>query len=115
MDEEELARIKTAWSRNPGGTHYDGCRKIHPECAVVALTEEVERMRDQRDAMTREAVSLRGEVERLRGGLERLANPRCDCGMSHLGGHDYACVTRDPFVHRDELWWLLHDQEDGRG
>lgn len=51
MDDSELARIKTAWSDDRERTHSEGCRQWHPECAVVGLVGEVERLRAHRDAL----------------------------------------------------------------
>ena len=71
MTDEELARIKTAWSGYSERTHSDGCRQWHPECAVVGLV---------------------GEVERLRDGVRQIAQARC---LRNLGppGCAGTCVT----------------------
>ena len=66
MDDEELARIKTAWSSDRQRTHSEGCRQWHPECAVVGLVGEVERLRGQVDDVAHALDAEQDEVVRLR-------------------------------------------------
>jgi len=53
MTDDELGVIERDCGPGPASTHWDGCHRSHPRCAVAALVGEVRR--------------LRGELEWLRG------------------------------------------------
>ena len=75
LTDEELARIKTAWSSDRQRTHSEGCRQWHPECAVVVLA---------------------GEVERLRADLADVIRLLVDEHDTH---HENCCVEPDDMCH----------------
>ena len=96
MTDEELARIKTAWSGYPERTHSEGCREWHPECAVVGLVGEVEWLRGQVDDVAHALDAEQDEVVRLREGVR-----------------EHRDATVKAMSHDWELWALLEENHNG--
>ena len=45
MTDDELGVIERDCGPGPASTHWDGCHRSHPRCAVLALVAEVRRLR----------------------------------------------------------------------
>ena len=121
MDESELARIKTAWSSDRQRTHSEGCREWHPECAVVGLVGEVERLREQAaineerygawrrrwEEMREIATENKAEIERLRERNVELLS----AGPVDRTSWDKVCAElADVKAERDRLREENHDE-----
>lgn len=40
-----VTRLRAEWLPSQGSTHYEGCVRSHPDCAVQVLCDEIERLR----------------------------------------------------------------------
>ena len=112
MTDEELARIKAAWSDDRQRTHSERCRQWHPECAVAGLVDEVERLRSQVDDLAHALDAEQDEVVRLRDGIRELADERDRSAEASLA----RMFSGEPFpavATTGELRALLEEKHDG--
>jgi hypothetical protein len=79
MTDDDLATmLRDCGTGGRIGTHYDGCHRSHPRCAVEALVAEVRRLRAERDNLWASNVIYRGEVNRME--LEAMARAQPEGG-----------------------------------